>query len=185
MPGNDDFRIREGVVDCWSQVQTLEGKTLRTLDRHKSFEVVVTDDSQVLLKLSTGKVRPVRREEIEGAFRELEREGEIDLKGIEARHSPRSTAYVATILAELEGVKYRVRPVRLFYHSEQAVTGKSQEDVQIVREHKGLRARSVNVLRLIAKGHTYEQILALHPELTYPDIFDAAREALEAAGESP
>ena len=39
------------------------------------------------------------------------------------------------------------------------------------------------VLQMIARGHTYEQILAAHPELTYPDIFAAAQEALNALGE--
>jgi hypothetical protein len=43
----------------------------------------------------------------------------------------------------------------------------------------------VTVLKLIAEGHTYEQVLTHHPSLTYPDIFDAAREALEVAGEAP
>lgn len=34
------------------------------------------------------------------------------------------------------------------------------------------------MLRLIAEGRTYEQILSLHPEMSYLDVF-AAREALE------
>ena len=38
------------------------------------------------------------------------------------------------------------------------------------------------MLRLISQGRTYEQILSLHPEMTYLDIFAAAQEALEAAG---
>jgi hypothetical protein len=48
-----------------------------------------------------------------------------------------------------------------------------------------LSSRSVAVLKLIAEGHTYEQILALYPELTFLDIFGAAREALEVTGEAP
>jgi DNA-binding NarL/FixJ family response regulator len=35
------------------------------------------------------------------------------------------------------------------------------------------------ILELIAEGHTYEQILKLNEMLTYLDIFDAAREALD------
>ncbi len=35
------------------------------------------------------------------------------------------------------------------------------------------------VLGLIAEGRSYDQILQQHPELTYFDIFAAAREALE------
>lgn len=49
-----------------------------------------------------------------------------------------------------------------------------------MEERGGLSARSALVLRLISEGRTYEQILSLHPELTYLHIFAAAREALEA-----
>lgn len=37
----------------------------------------------------------------------------------------------------------------------------------------------MTVLQLISEGHTYDQILALQPDLAHLDIFDAAREALE------
>ena len=47
------------------------------------------------------------------------------------------------------------------------------------REHS-LSRRSTEVLRLISQGRTYEQILSIHPEMTYLDIFHAAGEALEA-----
>jgi uncharacterized protein (DUF433 family) len=49
----------------------------------------------------------------------------------------------------------------------------------MARKPKTLSAQSVTVLKLIAKGRSYEQILVLQPDLTYRDIFDAAREALE------
>jgi DNA-binding NarL/FixJ family response regulator len=50
----------------------------------------------------------------------------------------------------------------------------------VVEERRGLSARATAVLRLISQGRTYEQILSLHPEMTYLDIFSAAQEALEA-----
>ena len=53
-----------------------------------------------------------------------------------------------------------------------------------MEEHKGLSAKSALVLRMISEGRTYEQILAISPDLTYLDIFSAAREALEASGAS-
>lgn len=53
-----------------------------------------------------------------------------------------------------------------------------------VEENRGLSARSAKVLRLIARGSTYEQILSLCPGMTYLDIFAAAREALDAADSS-
>lgn len=47
-----------------------------------------------------------------------------------------------------------------------------------------LSEKAQTILAFIATGHTYDQILAAYPNLTYPDIFDAAREALEAAAVS-
>jgi hypothetical protein len=41
------------------------------------------------------------------------------------------------------------------------------------------------ILGLIAEGRSYDQILQQHPELTYFDIFGAAREALEFAEAAP
>ena len=52
----------------------------------------------------------------------------------------------------------------------------------MAKKPKTLSAQSATVLKLIAEGHSYEQILALQPDLTYRSIFDAAHEALEVAG---
>lgn len=46
-----------------------------------------------------------------------------------------------------------------------------------------LSAQSRAVLEQIAEGRTYEQILSRYPDLTYLDVFAAAREALTLAGE--
>ncbi len=51
-------------------------------------------------------------------------------------------------------------------------------------DNKTLSSKSVAVLKLIADGHSYEQILAAYPTLTYLDIFGAAQEALVLAGEA-
>jgi hypothetical protein len=167
-------------MDCWSQVRALEGDTLHTLHRNRPFEIIAVDGSQVLIKLSTGKARPVRRQEIEGTFDELVQVGGIDLKAIGERHSPRSTAYVAAILARLDGVRYQLKPVRLLHRPGQDPAGSVRQASLMPRAGGRLSARSIRVLNLIAGGHTYEQILTLHPELTHEDIYDAAREALEA-----
>ncbi|MBN1139286.1 MAG: hypothetical protein JXM73_22105 [Anaerolineae bacterium] len=167
-------------MDCWSQVQTMQGKTLRTLKRLRPFVIVDVLESQVSLKVSTDKIRAARRDEIEGAFRELVREGGLALTEIQARHSARNTAYVAAILAGLAWVTYQDNPIRLFYRSERVTAPESPPpDAAAIRPCQSLSPRSVTVLKLIARGHTYDQILALHPELTYPDIFEAARKALE------
>ena len=47
---------------------------------------------------------------------------------------------------------------------------------------RNLSTNSVTVLREIARGRTYEQILSGRSTLTYLDIFTAAREALALAG---
>jgi hypothetical protein len=43
----------------------------------------------------------------------------------------------------------------------------------------GLSERATKVLEMIAAGSTYDQFLSAFPDLTYLDIFDAAREALD------
>lgn len=40
-------------------------------------------------------------------------------------------------------------------------------------------AKAVCVLEMISEGYSYAQIIARYSELTYPDIFDAAAEALD------
>ena len=51
------------------------------------------------------------------------------------------------------------------------------------KRRRQLSSKSVGVLQRIAEGHTYEKILAISSELTYLDIFDAAREAVDMATE--
>ncbi len=51
-------------------------------------------------------------------------------------------------------------------------------------DNKTLSSKSVAVLKLIADGHSYEQILTAYPTLTYLDIFAAAQEALLLSGEA-
>lgn len=53
----------------------------------------------------------------------------------------------------------------------------------MARENQTLSAKAIIVLEQIAEGRTYDQILARHPDLTYLDIFAAARETLTLAAE--
>ncbi|MBP8056861.1 MAG: DUF433 domain-containing protein [Chloroflexi bacterium] len=48
-----------------------------------------------------------------------------------------------------------------------------------------LSAQARAILQLIADGHSYSQILDHYPDLTYPDIFAAAQEALDLALDTP
>ena len=52
------------------------------------------------------------------------------------------------------------------------------------QQRRALSVKSEAVLTMIAEGRTYEQILARNGELTYLDIFGAAREALDLARET-
>ncbi len=47
-----------------------------------------------------------------------------------------------------------------------------------------LSENAITVLKSIADGYTYEQVLIKHPGLTYLDIFSAARDALDSMGAS-
>ena len=48
----------------------------------------------------------------------------------------------------------------------------------MTEEQKGLSSDARTVLELISQGLGYEQILRKEPSITYPKIFNAAREAL-------
>jgi hypothetical protein len=105
-------------MDLWGEIKKLEGKVLKTLDREKSFEVVVVLDSSVIVKpLSTRKDGGIPREQIEGAFQQLISSDQITQREIETQHSPRNPVYVATILAELPQVTHTIRPIVLYYKS--------------------------------------------------------------------
>lgn len=45
-----------------------------------------------------------------------------------------------------------------------------------------LSDKSRQILELISDGHSYEQILSMHSDYTYNDIFASAEEALELGG---
>lgn len=60
-------------------------------------------------------------------------------------------------------------------------TGKSN-----MPNETGLSENSFTILKYIAEGHSYDQILKVYPDLTYQDISFAAQEALAALnGKTP
>jgi hypothetical protein len=100
--------------DCWAEIRKLNGKTLRTLDRRKPFEIVaVTDHSVIVLPLATQKERPIPREGVENAFRHLTVTGRLMLDELENQFTPVNPVYTAAMLAQLPGVKYYLKPIRL------------------------------------------------------------------------
>jgi len=100
--------------ELWNEIKKLKGRTLHTLDRHKPFEIVaVTENTVIVLPHSTRKERPIPRAGIENTFRHLTVTGRLTLTELEKEYTPRNPVYTAAILAEIPGVKWFVKPIRL------------------------------------------------------------------------
>ncbi len=105
--------------NIWNEISNLKGRTLKTLDRHKPFEIVaLTENVVTVLPKSTGKERPISREGVDNAYRHLTVTGRLSLTEIENDFAPYNPVYVAAILAELPGVRYTIRPITLHFRSE-------------------------------------------------------------------
>ena len=103
-------------MDRWTEIAKLIGRTLKTLEQERPFDVVdVTHDEVTVRPTINDNERRIPREEIEGAFDELITLGVISRVDIEARYSRYNPAYVAAILAEMPGVQYSVKPISLWY----------------------------------------------------------------------
>ncbi len=101
-------------MELWKEIEKLKGETLQTLRDGKRFDVLDVNVEVVIIRPHASmKERPVKRSEIEGAFKELSALGHISRAKIEERHSPRNPAYVASILSTLPGVKYTLSPIIL------------------------------------------------------------------------
>lgn len=105
------------VNQLWAEIKNLKGRTLRTLDQRKPFEIVtVTENTVIVLPHSTGKERPLPQAGIENAFRHLIVTGRLTLVELEGEYTPRNPVYAAAILAEIPRVKWFVRPIRLTWN---------------------------------------------------------------------
>ena len=101
-------------MDCWKEIKNLSVKTIETLDRGNSFDVVVIlEQSLIVRPHSSGKERIIARNEVDGSYRELIVRGEITRSDIQERYSPRNPAYVAALLESLPNIKYSLKPIRL------------------------------------------------------------------------
>lgn len=102
------------VSQLWSEIKNLNGRTLRTLDRRKPFEILtVTENIVTVFPHSTRKEWPIPRAGIENAFRRLTVTGRLTLAELESEFTPRNPVYTAAILAEMPGVQCRLKPIRL------------------------------------------------------------------------
>jgi len=102
-------------MNIWMEIKYLKGRTLTTLDQHKSFTIVDVSETTVIIRpLSTKIDRPISREGIEAAMNHLLTTGQLEPKEIDSQFVPRSSIYVAAILATLPEVKHSVNPIRLW-----------------------------------------------------------------------
>ncbi len=102
-------------MNVWNELKKLEGQELATLDRGRRFKVenVISPKLVVLFLFIPQNSRLIQAPEIEGAFKELEREKTITRGIIQEKFAPRNSAYVAALLAELPNVEYSLNPIAL------------------------------------------------------------------------
>lgn len=104
-------------MQFWSRILQLEGRTLKTLCKNKEFDIVCVKERSLDLNIhASHKDRFVHRDEIEGAYKELFKCGQITRVEIQKKYSPINPAYVAAILSTLPGVQYSLNPITLKVH---------------------------------------------------------------------
>ena len=97
------------------QLKRLEGKTLETLDHHKKFTIFTVDHRGILINVNSTQIdRQILKNQIEDSWEYLQKNGEMTAVYV-LDQGCRSSAYVVAILAEIPGVTYTIRPIRLRY----------------------------------------------------------------------
>jgi hypothetical protein len=103
-------------MKIWQEVENLKGRTLETLAHKKGFQVLnVTDEWLILKSKSRGFKMFISRYDVENAFIQLASCGEISRVEIQYNHSDLNSSYLAAVLAAIPGVRYELKPIRLFY----------------------------------------------------------------------
>ena len=100
-------------MGVWERLDYLSGQTLKTLESQEPFEVIEVSATGVRIFIySSLKKRGIYRDEIEGAWRELQTKGVITYSDI-GRYSKANSDYVAAIIASVPGVSYQIDPLQL------------------------------------------------------------------------
>lgn len=103
----------EHVMGVWEQLDYLTGQTLKTLESQEPFEVIGVSATGVQIYIySSLKKRGIYRDEIEGAWRDLQKEGTLTSSDI-AKHTKGNSVFIAAILASVPGVTFRIDPILL------------------------------------------------------------------------
>ena len=97
----------------FEKLMWMTGKVFDTLDRHKKFTVREVTPNAVNIRVhSTNEERRISMNDIERAWNKLITTGII--RSTEILEFPcRSSAYISTMLAHLDGVTYSLRPIIL------------------------------------------------------------------------
>ncbi|MDY6867030.1 MAG: hypothetical protein SVT56_03875 [Chloroflexota bacterium] len=100
----------------WSNICTLDGRELKTLERGRPFDVVRVGEAGVVLSPAvSGKRRRIQRETLEGAFGALLARRELTGMEIADEFSAFNAVYVAALLAALPDVAVCTHPIRLIF----------------------------------------------------------------------
>jgi hypothetical protein len=98
--------------EFWRQISLAIPRKLQTLDAHKPFEITSVTHEAIELIVSTGEPRSLPRVEVEQAWNELNKSGTLGREKV-TEFANFNVAYVMAILAQLPGVRYRIRPLQL------------------------------------------------------------------------
>ncbi len=99
----------------WNEISMLEGKTLRTLDQNKQFDIVAVTEHMVIVQPHETQIeRKIPRNQIEDSYNSLALSGQITRVEIHKKFSNFIPAYVAAILAKLPGIEHSSSPIRLW-----------------------------------------------------------------------
>ncbi len=101
-------------MDLPAELKNLQGKRLTTLYQNKPFEITQISSNQIILKTSTKTQHPIPLQEIERAWKYLQKYKKLSRSQVgNLGFSETNPAYVVAILANLPGVKYSLSPIIL------------------------------------------------------------------------
>lgn len=103
----------------WNDFNGLVGRTLKTLDRNRAFDVVEMNENSIVVRPHyKGKLRQIPRREIEPALKHLLANNEIARTFIRDNYSQFNPAYVAALLAALPKMKAKQKPIRIYWQGD-------------------------------------------------------------------
>lgn len=113
-PVQDAPRVAPALIEAelWRQIAMQIPRKLKTLDQGKPFEITSVTHDAIELIVSTGEPRAVPRPDMEQAWNILAAQGELTREQV-TPFANFNVAYVLAILAQLPGVEYRIKPLKL------------------------------------------------------------------------